>query len=420
MLTNHEILPNGMPDSALKYSVIRTQQACLALRPQWEALYSGNGEDNFYLSFDWFTVLLLHSKPAPADLYVITACIGNDAIAILPGCIEHRRLGIFRHNILGLMGNIYAPYRGCLVKKGSEHAVAHGLANFLMADAGKDWQAIDWQGLSPHDPFGVSFQEALRQRGMRLHAEAQYENILIDLAVFPTTEAYFKSFKSSFREPIKRHINMMNREGGFDILLPLNSLQDVERCMDDYYAIYASSWKKKESDPDFHRHLARYLHAKGKLRLFVLYYLGPENDRDGQGKPLRLSDYTCCIMPDCHLPAQAIAIAADLFIVEGQRAFFLKTSFREEYRRYAPGIVSMWFAFKYLFENDEVRVIDLQRGYEDYKMSFGGCSHEIRVRLLASNPDNRLTSFDLKGRQYLLPQLRKLKHWALAKVRRPA
>lgn len=420
MLTNQVGPANGMPDLALRYSVIRTQQAFLALRPQWEALYRDNGEDNFYLSFDWFTVLLLHGKPEAADLYVITACTGNDTIAIFPGCIEHRRLALFRHKILGLMGNIYAPYRGCLVKKGAEHAVARGLADFLMTEASRDWQAIDWEGLSPHDPFGVSLQEALRQHGIRLHAEAQYENILINLAVFPTMEAYFKSFKSSFREPIKRHINMMNREGGFDILLPLNSLQDVERCMDDYYAIYASSWKKKESEPDFHRHLARHLHAKGKLRLFVLYYLGPGNDRNSPAKHQRLSDYTCRIMPDCHLPDQAVAIAANLFVVEGQRAFFLKTSYREEYRRYAPGIVSMWFAFKYLFENDGVRLIDLQRGNEGYKTSFGGCCHEIRFRLLASNPDNRLTSFDLKGRQYLLPQLRKLKHRVITKERRPA
>lgn len=402
--------------SALRYDVVRTREAFLNLGPEWDALYTANREENFYLRHAWFTMLLTYSPAVPDDLYVIAVRDGDELIAIFPGCLTLRRLGMFRHRTLELIGNIYSPYRGCLVKQGYERDAAQGLVDFLMAQGGEVWQALDFENLSPNDPFITELRAAFQRREVRLSAEDQFENILIDLALFTTTEAYFKSFKTSFREPIKRHINMMNREGGFDIRLPLSSAEAVEHGMEDYYAIYAASWKKMESEPDFHRHLARYLQGQGKLRLFVLYYLPPQSNQRDPAKPTPFANYKAGVMADRELPENAVPIAANFFIVEGQWAFFLKTSYREDYQRFAPGIVSMWFAFKYLFENDGVRLIDMQRGYETYKISFGGYVNEIRFQLRASHPGHPITALDLRTRLLLLPRLRKLKHWAIAMV----
>ena len=305
---------------------------------------------------------------------------------------------------------MYSPYRGCLIKAGLEREIAYGLADFLIKEKTDDWQIINFENLPKKNLFVTAFSIALAENGMSPHAEDQYENIILDFSPFPDSDVYFRSFKKTFREPIKRHINNMNRDGGFEIVLVQNPHQDIERCMDDYYDIYARSWKKQENDPLFHRHLAQYLSEKGGLRLFILYLYESVNNSQAQGFVAPLPSYQSSVQPDHPVPLKGIPIAANFFILRGEKAYFLKTSYREDYAKYGPGIVSIWFSYKYLMDVEHVKSVDLQRGYEDWKIKFGGMINEMRFQLMIGNPQKPLARLDLMLRVNLVPVLRRLKH----------
>jgi hypothetical protein len=401
----------------LHYEILRSRGEFLSLKSVWERIFNENHETNFYLSFDWFSFLVNHKSNHFKNLYIITVFSGADVIAIIPSYIKLRRQCFLRHNSLELIGNIYSPYRGCLVKSGVEGEVAEGLVDFLLSRGSEDWRLIFFEGLSDKNPFIHALNDAIKGHNLFYYKEDQFPNIVCDISPFQSSENYFRSLKRTFRDPIKRHINMMNRDGAFDILLFHEEHQDIERCMDDYYDIYAKSWKKKEGDPLFHRELARYLVKKGLLRIFILYMTDNNIDADKEVYSPVLTSYQSSINPDCPILPKVIPVALCLFILFGRHAFFLKTSYREDYAKYGPGITLMWFSFKYLLDVEHVQIIDYQRDFEPYKISFGGKIHEIRFQLLIGNPRSYLVSVDLKCRETLVQLLRKLKGWGLSILR---
>jgi len=394
----------------MQFDIIRTRDDFLLLQPSWEHIFNENNTANFYLSFDWFNFLLSHSQDFLQDLYIITAESGTEIVAIMPCYLTRRRLCFHHHKSLELIGNVYSPYRGCLVKNGLENVVAHGLVDYLVTKRAGDWQIINFEDLSEKDSFITALKTAFEGKGLSFYEKDNFVNIVLDFSSFPNSETYFRSIKKHFREEIKRHINMMNRNGGFDILLPLDEEHDIETTMNDYYDIYSKSWKKTEGDPLFHRQLAKYLLKKGNLRLFILY--SPEDQpRDGLNPVF--PSYQSSIIPERPGAARGIPVAANFFILYGKQAYFLKTSYREDYSKYSPGNILMWFSFKHLLEVEHVNIVDYQKDYEKHKIQFGGVINEKRYQMLICN--SNMAHIDLKCRDKLSPLVRRVRQEFVAR-----
>lgn len=396
---------------ALRYEVLRTPEEFLALKPSWGRISHENHADNFYLSYDWFAFLVQTRPDQFQDLHIITVSseVEAEVVAIVPCNLSRRRLCFFSHKSLELIGNMYSPYRGCLVKKGMENEIACGLFDFLMRCRPGGWHLISFENLSGNDLFVSAFRRTVNEHKLHHYAEEQFENIVNVFSSFPDSETYFRSLKRSFREPITRHINMMNRDGGFDIILTEDVHQDKERCMDDYYDIYERSWKKEENDPLFHRQLARYLSEKGYLRLFILYMNQNIPELSSRDTVPVFSSYKSSVRRGSPGPDKGVPVAANYFILYGKNAYFLKTAYREDYAKYHPGIVSIWFSYKHLLDVEQVDTVDQQRGYEEYKIKFGGVVNEMRIQLFVPNPRHLITRIDLWCREKLIPLARRLK-----------
>ena len=403
--------------SDLKFEIIHTIEEFLSLRSSWDSIFNENHNTNFYLSYDWFYFLLCINKKVPQDLYIILARSGAEIVAIIPCYINQRRAFFFQHKTLEIIGNKYSPYRGCLLKRDQEREVANGFINFMLIDGKMDWEVISLEDISNLDPFIVELRSALHEYDLQTSREDTFDNIICDLSSYSTSDSYFKSFKKSFREPIKRHINQMNQKGGFNILLPLSSNTDIERLMDDYYDIHARSWKKEDSDPLFHRQLVKHLFENGFLRLFILYMNQESSKMGSDGSDVFFSSYQSSIVPDCAIPSRAIPVAVNYFIVCGNYSYFFKTLYRADYAKYGPGITLMWYSFKYLLEAEHIKIIDYEKGPEDYKFKFGGHNHEKRFRLLIGNPKSLLSRIDLLCRYHLYPPLRRIKRRVLHLLR---
>jgi hypothetical protein len=400
----------------LRYEVLRTREEFLALQPSWERIFKENHATNFYLSYEWFAFLIQQQPERFQALYIITVCseVEAEVVAIIPCYLNRRRLCFFHHASLELIGNIYSPYRGCLVKTGLESEVAHGLVVFILKQGVGDLQMINFESLSGNSPFSNALRMALKRHKLCHYTEDQFENIVNVFSSLLNSESYFRSLKKTFRQPIIRHINMMNRDGGFDVILTQNAQQDIERCMDHYYDIYDRSWKKREGDPFFHRQLAHYLSEKGNLRIFILYMKQNKYEEDATDLVPVFPSYKSSVDPDRPVPTRGIPVAVNYFILYGKNAYFLKTAYREDYAKYNPGIVSIWFSYKYLLDVEQVHLVDQQRGYEEYKIKFGGVVNEVRFQLFIANPKDLITRIDLRCREKLIPFVQRVKRRVLS------
>jgi Acetyltransferase (GNAT) domain len=395
----------------LKYEVLRNKESFLSLRTDWDRIFSENQEDNFYISFDWFYAVIFLYRQYPKNLYVITIRSHGDVVAIIPCCISISRIRFSRKKSLELIGNLYSPYRGCIVKKGQENVSANGFLEFLLESKSGDWDVINFEGLSAKDPFITAFNSAVNNNKLEYMKINQFVNVISDLGKCKDFEDYFQLIDKK-RTSIKKQINMLNREGDFEIVLTSKPDHDIEKSIDDYYDIYNRSWKEKEGDPNFHKELARYLIGRGFLRLFILYYRKKTDDAEKPDRPsISFRSYQSSINPDQTIPKDSVPIAAIYFILLKKKAYYVKTAYREDYSKYSPGTVLFWFATKYLLEEDHSELIDHQIGDEKYKFEWAGKIHETRFRLLIANPERLFVLAELWSENHIAPLLREAKKW---------
>jgi CelD/BcsL family acetyltransferase involved in cellulose biosynthesis len=389
-------------------AVLRTREEFQSLREDWERLSAEADEPEFYLSFDWFHAVLHLAQDAPEQPYLVTVRSDGGLVAVLPGCLATRRLRLFSYRSLELIGNIYSPLRGCPVKPGHEDAVADALTEFLLDKGRDDWELLHFEAVSEHDAFMTRLLDRLRASGARARRVPQFENVVTDRPDSGGSVAYFQGLSKSLRQSVRSGINRMNREGDFDVVLVTKTGPDMENAMMDYYDIYGESWKREEGDPEFHRKLARHLAAKDRLRLFMLYYRERGEGEEEAEHPI--TSWEHMVEPDRLIPEGYFPVAACLFVVYGRQAYFLKTAYREDYRRFSPGSVLFWLAARNLFDAGQALVIDHQKGDESYKLRWGEV-HESRLAYQVAHPGSLRARLELWNEDRVIPKLRTAKRW---------
>jgi CelD/BcsL family acetyltransferase involved in cellulose biosynthesis len=382
------------------------------IKSDWDTILEENSEHNFYYSFDWIFAachFFIHPVSRP---FIVCIREGKKPIAIIPCCINRRRLRLFSFNSLELIGNIYSAYRGGIVLKGREADAAQALANLLTHR--QQWDMIHFDDLPASNPFLVAFHQACHsQRNMITRITDQYANLVYDILPGMRASAYWQSRAKNHRQNIRSAINKLNREGRFTIVLISRPDQNIQTAMDHYYDIFNHSWRKEpEISPQFHRHLAAYLASNGKLRLFVLYYKkGAYTDDIDQ----ILSSYESKIDSQQTIPDSYVPIATSFFAVNGFYAGLLKTAYREDYAAYSAGTVLSWFSVKWLLDVDHVNLIDFQKEDDDYKYKWGRLN-DMHILFQAANPRCPLAMLEIWGEKNLIPVLRKIKKTRLGSV----
>jgi len=391
----------------MTFEIIREREGFMALKLDWDRLVAEIGEVDFYLTFDWFYAMVCLTQNPPDDLFVVTVRSEEELIGIIPCRIAVRRLRLFSFRCLEIIGNIYTPYRNAIVRRGKESDVAEAFAGLILTDSSKDWDLINFENLSMRDRFVTGLRAALADKNVCAHLTEQFENIVTDLSPFDCAEEYFRSLSRNRRKLIRKGVNKMNREGSFDVVLISSARDDVGTSMAHYYDVYSKSWKVSEGDPEFHLKLAHRLAAKGILRLFILYFR-PRREDDGKDFPHPVPSYDSPTQAGRSIPGGYTPVAARYFVVCGKNAYSLKSAYRQDYARYSLGAVLFWYAAKYLLDIDGVRVIDRQKGGEEYKLNWGKLN-EVRFQYRAANPKSLPARLELWNEIHCIPKLRKIK-----------
>lgn len=141
---------------------------------------------------------------------------------------------------------------------------------------------------------------------------------------------------------------------GFDIEIVSESGERLEKAIDEFVAVYGTSWKEPEPYPEFIPGLCRMAADQGYLRLGVL-------------------------------STKQQAIATQLWLIANGTAYIVKLAYDPRFANFSPGSLLTAAMFRSAIDDDQVSCIDYLIGDDSYKTEWMTLRRERRG-IVAYNP----------------------------------
>jgi hypothetical protein len=320
-----------------------TTEELWAQRGEWDRI-----SPSLFSGPDWYRVWLRHfgSKLAwrPAAAYS-----GGKLVAVAPWA-EHREehLGI-PLRVLSLASNMYSPV-ATLALDGEFGAEGPGTAVMDRA-LSRPWDLVRLRHVPEETRAADFLRDYFRQRAIPYRQYESEANWYMKVTF--TADEYLAALERYPPRYVRRRERKLAEAGKTSTVL-FTGGPDLDHRMDQYYQVYGSSWKVRETDPTFHRDLARVAAERGWLRLGL------------------------CLLDDR-------PIAAQLWLVRGGVAYIVKLAYDEAYSRFSPGVILTAFLMRSAIDRDRVREVDYLKGDEEYKKAWTPL-RRTRQGFVAYNP----------------------------------
>lgn len=288
-------------------------------------LFEEAARDSVFFSRPWFENLL--NTVMDKDQSLLLACVieGERVLAILPLMTQDgQHLQAFKH--------LYSSLYSLLLVQQNQQPVLKCLVR------GFDKMRIDSIRLDPvaeHDRNMHLLQQEMESMGYACHRHFRFYNWMFHVNG-QTFDDYMASRPSRVRNTIARKQRKLEREHGYVIRLYTH---DLQQGLEDYNAVYRSSWKAYEQFEDFIQGLAKNLSDQGWLRLAVLYI---------KEKP----------------------VAAQFWFVVHGKASIFKLAYDKAWKKYSPGSILISYLMQHVIEIDKVDEIDFLTGNDVYKQDW--------------------------------------------------
>jgi hypothetical protein len=168
-----------------------------------------------------------------------------------------------------------------------------------------------------------------------------------------TWRDYLAARPGQLRETIRRRLRRSERDADCRFELVTGG-DPLEGAIAAFESVYRRSWKEPEPFPDFNATLMRAAASLGLLRLGILH-IG------------------------------ATPVAAQLWVVERDRATVLKLAHDEAFKAASPGTVLTAQMLRRLLDEEYVAEIDFGRGDDTYKAGWAVLRRQ-RIGLVLANP----------------------------------
>ncbi len=295
----------------------------------------------------WFRNLIDTVYPLDRGVRFYVLRHGGRPVAALPLLVAAQWGGKQIRSLANYYSALFAPMLDATVKA----ADLVPLLKSIVANEGP----VESFRFVPMDPESTSHRrllEALRMAGLVPFPFFSFGNWY--LTVDSDWAQYLANRKGTLRNTIKRMGKKFAAEGGS--LEIVQGTEALDRAIDAYGQVYASSWKVPEPYPAFVPELIRTCALNGWLRLGIAW-LG--------AKP----------------------IAAQVWIVANGKASIYKVAYDEAYKQYAPGTLLTALLMEQVLEQDGVAEVDYLIGDDKYKQTWMSHRRE-RWGIVAYNPRN--------------------------------
>ncbi|HET9251882.1 MAG TPA: GNAT family N-acetyltransferase [Candidatus Eisenbacteria bacterium] len=289
--------PSGKPAGAAdSVAVLKGLDAVDRLAPAWNELADAVGAAAS-LRPEW--VQAWHRAFGRGGLEIVTVRRGGRLVGVVP---MQRRNGELRST-----SNYHTPSFGLLA---ADAAALETLATALIRTSPR---RLTVAFVPEEDPSLAALQAASRQarRPTVVRVLERCPYLMLD----GTWEELLATRRHQFARELKRRLRRIHSRGDFETDLQDGS-EDLDRYLEEGFAIEASGWKGKKgtaiaSSPNtrgFYREIARWLASRGSLRL-------------------------------SYLRLDGVAFAVEIAFEENGRYSLLKSGYDESYRSDAPGVL---------------------------------------------------------------------------------
>lgn len=321
---------------------------------EYDALFSANASDSFFLSRPWFVNFCATAMDAHDELRVFAAergTVRTPAAVLLTRCkrtsgwhASPRTL----HSLSNFYSSLYSPL---LSRSSPSSQSLETITAAISADEPR-WDAVDLKWLDRDSPVFHELQRAFRAVGWVVQTYFCSGNW------YTPTEGmsfgmYWEGLRSSVRNIAKSKSKKIERSGRARLQIFTDS-NELESAIEAYQRIYASSWKVPEPYTAFIPGLIRTCAKQGWLRLGIVWV---DNE-----------------------PA-----AAQLWIVNNRKAAIYKIAYDKRFAELSVGSYLTTHMMQHVLDIDHVREVDYLTGDDKYKQDWMTHRRE-RWGILAMNP----------------------------------
>ena len=319
-------------------------------------LFAEASQDSFFLSFPWFRTLesTVLGRNELAEIIGIESdepsgpALG--ALVLKAGDDERR---FFSPRTLDSLTNYYSSYFAPILTRKFESP--DPLVKMIVGELkshSPQWDVLNLRPLDLSLPDVRSLHLALEAAGLKTQTYFCFGNWYLNVDRRSYAE-YFKGLPSVIRKNVPYYKRRLEKTSRVKVQI-YTGLKDLETAIDDYQAIYNSSWRDREGYPGFIRAFIRTAAEEGWLRLGV-FYIDDE-------------------------PA-----AAQLWIVHGQVASIYKICYAEKFGKSSVGSVLTTHMLEHALDGDKVSEVDYLTGDDNYKSNWMSHRRE-RWGIMAFNP----------------------------------
>jgi CelD/BcsL family acetyltransferase involved in cellulose biosynthesis len=335
----------------------------LALEKEWTHCCELDGHRSFFLTHAWFENFI--HEVTTAGQYAVY--VATDKVfgvqAIFPMMWKSGSGKVTIGRTLTFLANYYSPIAKPIwgAPPESRLDLARSFVRYLL-EVERSWDVLDL-GLLPNE----SGDFEILKRALEAEHVTHIPYVASTNWFQPTDglggAAYAAALPSRIRSTIRRGWRRAERVGGVKCRL-YREPEDVAKHIDDYYSVYAHSWKRPEPYPSFHRRLAKTLAMSKKCLLGVVYL---------EDRP----------------------VASQIWIVADRVASILKLAYDRDYKAYSFGSILTHRMIVFVIDELGVDEIDFLTGDDTYKKDWMSCRRE-RSGLLAFNTTvlGKLRAFD--------------------------
>lgn len=321
-----------------------------------EQFAPGNDID---ISLGWFTLLQKTVYPDDPGIRYYHATDSNRETIVLP--IRLAKYGMV--NNVEALSNFYTSLYSPLQTQESDGFVLRHLLSAAAAEFGRA-HVMRFAPMDSASPAYAHLLNELRAIGWIPFSFSCFGNWFLD--VKDNWEGYLRRRSANLRSTIKRRNKDFAASGG--TLEVTTSSEEVDQAIVAFQEVYSASWKAPEPYPEFIPSLVRHLAAIGSLRLGIARLNGK-------------------------------AVAAQLWIVFGNKASIFKLAYHEDYAAYSPGTVLTGYLLRHVIEKDHVTEVDFLKGDDTHKRIWMSARRE-RFGIVAYNPAT-IVGFFLLAREVL-------------------
>lgn len=302
-------------------------------------------QENLQLGTSWLQNLAATVYPNHSGVRVFVLRRAGQAVAALPVLVKKGFLGWDVEALSNYYTSLYAP---ALAGDLQCHELALLIKAVLDAHA-----PVGSFRFSPMDPESTGYsrlEAALRENAIVSFRFFCFGNWY--LRVSGSWSNYLTDRSGTLRNTIKRMTKRFSADGGsFELV---RGGIELDRGIQAFERVYATSWKQPEPYPDFIPSLITMSAAQNALRLGIAVLHG-------------------------------LPIAAQLWLVANGKAYIYKVAYNEEYKAYAPGTLLTAMLMQHVLDTDQVSEVDFLTGDDPYKKTWMSHRRE-RWGIIGYNP----------------------------------